>query len=71
MSRSSSRLTRGRNSTARTRLNIAALAPIPMASVSTTVMVRPFERARERAPTFSSLRKDTMLWFMPLPPLSV
>src|ERR1700733_8726370 len=60
MSRLSSRLTRGRNSTARTRLNIAALAPIPRARVATTVAVRPFARARERAPTFSSPRKDRM-----------
>ncbi len=67
MSRSSSRLTSGRSRTPRTRLNIAALAPIPSANVRTTVTVRPFARARERAPTFSSRRKDTMFSIMRLP----
>src|SRR5256884_4589703 len=41
MSRSSSRLTSGRRSTPRTRVKIAALAPMPRARVSTTVITSP------------------------------
>src|SRR2546423_972895 len=70
MSRFSSRLTRGRSSTPRTRLNITALAPIPRASVSTTVAVSAFARARERAATFSSRRKDTTPSIMQVTPLN-
>src|SRR5215510_128461 len=48
MSRSASRLTSGLSSTPRTTLKIAALAPIPSASVRTTVMVNPLARASDR-----------------------
>src|SRR6202142_2532529 len=67
MSRSSLRLTRGRSRTPRTRLNITALAPIPRARVRTTVAVRPLACHRERAPTFSSRRNETMLSIMRVP----
>ncbi len=46
--RSSSRLTSGRRSTPRTTLKIAALAPMPSASVTTTVAARPLARRSER-----------------------
>ena len=42
------RLTTGLSSTPRTTLKIAALAPIPSASVRTTVMARPLARASDR-----------------------
>src|SRR5918993_2516450 len=48
MSRSASRLTSGLSSTPRTTLKIAALAPIPNASVRTTVIARPLARASDR-----------------------
>src|SRR4029077_5545222 len=54
ISRSSPRLTSGRSSTPRTSVKIAALAPIPSASVSTTVMASPLVRASERRATLSS-----------------
>jgi hypothetical protein len=43
-------LTSGRSSTPRTTLKIAALAPMPSASVTTTVAARPLARRRERKP---------------------
>src|ERR1700682_912315 len=58
MRRFSSRLTSGRRSTPRTRVKIAALAPMPSASVSTTVMASPLLRPRERSATLKSRRKD-------------
>jgi hypothetical protein len=69
----SSRLTSGRSRTPRTRLNIAALAPMPRASVRITVMVRPLARARERAPnvlrsTFYVLRLTSAAPFRSVAP---
>src|SRR6266849_9782570 len=58
MRRFSSRLTSGRKSTPRTRAKIAALAPMPSASVSATVMARPLVRASERSATLKSRRND-------------
>src|SRR6267142_3045771 len=60
MRRSSSLLTSGRRRTPRTRLKIAALAPMPSASVSTTVIARPLLRASERAANFTSFTKVRM-----------
>src|SRR5580658_10142023 len=54
MRRFSSRLTSGRRSTPRTTLKIAALAPMPSASVRITVIARPLVCARERRATFRS-----------------
>src|SRR5260221_9877550 len=48
MRRSWSRLTSGRRSTPRTTLKMAALAPMPSASVSTTVKVSPLALTSER-----------------------
>src|SRR5215469_11177934 len=50
--RLSSRLTSGRNNTPRTRVKMAAFAPMPSAKVKTTVMVRPLVRASERIANF-------------------
>src|SRR6267154_2607063 len=58
MRRVSSRLTSGRKSTPRTRVKIAALAPMPRARVSTTVIASPLVRASERSATLKSRRKD-------------
>src|SRR6266852_1833139 len=58
MRRFSSRLTSGRRSTPRTRVKIAALAPMPSASVSATVMARPLVRVSERSATLKSRRND-------------
>src|SRR6266849_367739 len=58
MRRSSSRLTSGRSSTPRTKLKMAAFAPMPSASVSTTVIASPLVRASERAAILKSLRSD-------------
>src|SRR5260370_30751854 len=58
MRRFSSRLTSGRRSTPRTRVKMAALAPMPSASVSATVMARPLVRASERSATLKSRRND-------------
>src|SRR5438477_3970696 len=60
MRRFSSRLERGRRSTPRTTLKMAALAPMPSASVRITVMVRPLVRVRERAANLRSCRKLRM-----------
>src|SRR3954451_25269351 len=57
LGRSSSRLTSGRRSTPRTTLKMAALAPIPSASVTTTVSDRPFARRSDRNATFRSVMK--------------
>jgi hypothetical protein len=43
-------LTSGRSSTPRTTLKMAALAPMPSASVMTTVTAMPFARSSERRP---------------------
>src|SRR5438132_2759291 len=56
-SRLSSRLTSGRSSTPRTTLKIAALAPMPSASVTTTVAASPFARVSERRAKRRSERK--------------
>src|SRR6516225_1073495 len=48
MRRSSSRFTSGRSRTPRTSVKIAALAPIPSASVRTTISVSPLALASER-----------------------
>src|SRR5579872_1473865 len=52
MSRSSSRLTSGLSRTPRTKLKIAALAPMPSAIVKITVSVRPLVRMSERIANF-------------------
>src|SRR5687768_9744416 len=57
MSRFSSRLTSGRNRTPRTTLKMAALAPIPKASVTTTVIARPLTRPSERSANLKSVMK--------------
>src|SRR4249920_1285413 len=54
--RSASRLTSGRNSTWRTTLKTAALAPIPSASISATVAARPLACRSERIATRTSCR---------------
>jgi hypothetical protein len=51
-------LASGRRSTARTTLKIAALAPIPRASVNATVIHKEGTRARERTAIFKSRKKD-------------
>src|SRR5215831_14633196 len=53
----SSRLTRGRRSTPRTRLKMAALAPMPSANVTITVKASPLARPSERRANFISRRK--------------
>src|SRR5262245_39898480 len=62
MSRSWSRLTSGFNSTLRTTLKIAALAPMPSASVTTTVKARPLTRVRDR----KAMRKSAMRFMIVL-----
>src|SRR5438093_13129313 len=57
MRRSWSRLTSGLSSTPRTTLKMAALAPIPRASVKTTVNVRPLARASERSANLRSVMR--------------
>src|SRR5258706_10165482 len=57
MSRLSSRLTSGRRRTPRTTLKIDALAPIPSASVTTTVAESPLARLRERSANLRSRRR--------------
>src|SRR4051812_13430618 len=57
MRRSSSRLASGRRRTPRTTLKMAALAPMPRASVRMTVMVSPLVRERERTANFRSCQK--------------
>src|SRR5260221_6676932 len=54
--RSSSLLTSGRSSTPRTTLKIAALAPMPSASVTTTVSASPLTRASDRKAKRKSVR---------------
>src|SRR5687767_5119666 len=49
MRRSSSRFTSGRSRTPDTTLKIAALAPIPSASVATTVIARPLTLESDRS----------------------
>src|SRR5262245_45408908 len=56
MRRSSSRLARGLSSTPRTTLKMAALAPIPRASVVTTVSASPLARSRDRNAYFRSVK---------------
>src|ERR1041384_649810 len=58
MSRSSSRLASGRSSTPRTTLKMAALAPMPRASVTATVIQRARARAKERTAILKSRKKD-------------
>src|SRR5277367_5635216 len=57
MRRPSSRLTSGRKRTPRTRVKMAAFAPMPSARVITTVAARPLLRMRERAANFRSFKK--------------
>src|SRR6266436_7796131 len=64
MRRFSSAFTSGRRRTPRTKLKMAALAPIPSASVSTTVIASPLARASERSATLRSLRNISGLKFM-------
>src|ERR1700722_11109621 len=58
ISRSSPRLTRGLSSTPRTRVKMAALAPMPRASVRITIAARASERLRQWNATRISRRKD-------------
>ena len=57
MSRSSSRLTSGRRRTPRTTLKMAALAPMPSARVTITVIARPLTLASDRRAKRISVRK--------------
>src|SRR5882724_10918249 len=59
MRRFSSALTSGRRSTPRTKLKMAALAPMPNASVSTTVIASPLVRPSERSATLRSPRNNS------------
>src|SRR5271169_2050496 len=68
MRRFSSRLTRGRRSTPRTTLKMAALAPMPRARVRMTVMARPLVRARERRATFRSRMRTSNFSIVVRPP---
>src|SRR6266404_2517174 len=61
MRRFSSAFTSGRRSTPRTKLKMAALAPMPSASVSTTVIASPLVRPSERIATFRSFRNNSGL----------
>src|SRR5258708_6017868 len=65
MRRSSSAVTSGRRRTPRTSAEMAALAPMPRANVSTTVAARPLVRPSERSAILRSLRNDMLL--LPLP----
>src|ERR1039457_5253122 len=75
----SSRFTNGRSRTPRTRVKIAALAPMPSASVKTTVIVSPLAPASERRAYFTSRQKtptasrksncSALIPFMTVPPL--
>src|SRR4029453_2569420 len=49
------RFTRGRSKTPRTTLKMAALAPMPSASVTMTVRARPEARVRERRANLKSV----------------
>src|SRR5262249_4293869 len=51
----------------RTRLNMAALAPMPRAMVATTVSVSPLARHKERAPILRSCKKESRVSVMRLP----
>src|SRR5579859_7320858 len=64
MSLLSSRLTSGRSRTPRTRLNMAALAPIPSASVRTTARDRPLARPSDRAAALRSRRNISTFFSM-------
>src|SRR5690348_5461680 len=70
MSRSSSRFTSGRSSTPRTSVKMAAFAPMPSASVSTTVIARPFARASDRKAIFKSFANISGLKFIFVSPNS-
>src|SRR6266404_6361957 len=61
MSRSSSRLTRGLRSTPRTSVKIAALAPMPSASVRITMSASPCVRMSEWKATLRTRRNDMLL----------
>ena len=56
-SRSSSLLTSGRSRTPRTTLEMAALAPIPSASVTMTVIASPFTLSSDRTANRKSVMK--------------
>ena len=64
MSRFSSRLTSGLSSTPRTSVKMAALAPMPSASVRITMVASPLLRISEWNATFRSRKNDMFL----LPP---
>ena len=55
----------GLRRTPRTSVKMAALAPMPSASVSTTVTASPWVRASERTATLRSLTNDIILLFLP------
>ena len=55
----------GLRRTPRTSVKMAALAPMPSASVSTTVTASPWVRASERTATLRSLTNDIILLFFP------
>ena len=55
----------GLRRTPRTSVKMAALAPMPSASVSTTVTASPWVRAIERTATLRSLTNDIILLFFP------
>src|SRR5476649_2110551 len=57
MRRSSSLLTSGRSRTPRTRVKIAALAPMPRARVRMTVVASPLTRASDRAANLKSVMR--------------
>src|ERR1700683_335239 len=61
MRRFSSRFTRGFRSTPRTRVKMAALAPMPSASVTTTMVASPLLRISEWNATFRSRKNDMFL----------
>src|SRR5947208_3037758 len=60
----------GLRRTPRTSVKMAALAPMPSASVSTTVTASPWVRASERTATLRSLTNDIILLFLPGSPFS-
>ena len=60
----------GLRRTPRTSVKMAALAPMPSASVSTTATASPWVRASERTATLRSLTNDIILLFLPGSPFS-
>src|SRR5579872_6330300 len=64
----SSRLARGRSRTPRTTLKMAAFAPMPRASVTTTMTVSPLVRIKERNANFKSCQQVMIASVMRVPP---